>query len=482
MDSTYYQNNLSFLFESSDNNKPPVYDTDTLLYTYTNKDTFVNNLVPGTYFNDISGIQLKQESVTDVNNRAGETDAATKAALNTSYAFTDNASQNELRADVTRGSTMSSVIIQLINDEISHITAKETLQNSIVSQQHDITKSHNAFNNYMRGVLSAVCAKQFKDALVKLSPVPNVTANNVKDAAEVLDTGSNNRMKDMIFYVVSDTANKSLVDLIHTLTNIRTDVIANFSNTSNGFTRPLYYQLRSDIISKLYLPSNVLPDQNDHVLLYIKRILADTYIKTCYPLIHYDFINAMMQKYADAGDFINVRIALLAKVFFVYYFVDYINVNIFQTDSTLSTDVKNNYSNIINSVNTNLNNYMVSLNNINMNGDPGRNELAEIMNSLQKLSVDVVNQSQDMSSLKEQIEENQLALRNIISNTEIIQREYHYKIAEFIIAVIFVVIFVVVSCILLFLNKPDYVLYLAGGIFIVIVLIKIIQFIIKFLR
>lgn len=470
MDSSYYQNNLSFLYESSDKKKPAVYSIDTLLFTYTNKDTFNNNLVPSTFFNNIDTVQLKREKVADVSARSGEVDEGIKLPLTTDIAFTENAADSEIRVDIGRGKQMPISILTMINDASKNVFVI-----------NNASKSHKAYDSYMRGILSAVCSYCMREALRRVYPIPNVTTQSLLEGAQILSEGISNGKRDLAFNIVSETSRKCLIDILNKYTKIRTDIVSNFNNTSNSFTRPLYYQLRSDMLTKLYLPTNVIPDMEDYPMLYIKRIVVDTYIKTCYPLLHYDFMEAMMQKYADSGDFVNVRIALLAKIFFVHYFVDYIRENIFLPDNQLTASKKVEFQSIINVINTNLNNYLVSLNNINMSSTPGKNELADIISSLHKLSADVVQKSQNSETLKEEIRTNQLALRNVISNSEDMQQKYKAKVFEFVFNVVLVILFVIVCGVLLVFNKPKYVYYVAGAVIVSVLLVKLVVMIKKLL-
>lgn len=478
MDPNYYQNNLQYLYESSDPSKPPVYNVDPLLFTYTKKDTFTNNLLPASFFRTISSVGLRHEDIQEVMNRAGAEDVNIMPAIPNTSIFSESPVENEVFMNVARGNAMPSQIVQLMANEIAQT------QSATLSSVDDITKSHVAFDNYMRGIIVSICSPCMKVGMTNVSPLTNITTPipiNLDNAAKIIGVDTDTRRKDMIFQVVSNLGRSTLLKLIDSRGQFRTDVMSNLNNASGSFTRPLYYQLRSDMIEGLVIPTDVIPDQEDFVLLYIKRILVDTYIKTCYPLIHYDFIDAMMRKYAKNGDFVNVRIALLAKVYFAYYFVDYIRENIFLTDAGLSAAVKTQYTSVFNSIYTNLNNYMTALNNININGTPGVNEMAEIIKSLQQLSVSVVTQSRDMVSVKTSIDDNQLALRNILANTEIMNRSYAKSNFEFWATLSVLFAFIVVCSVLLMFELPEYALLTAGAVFVIVIIIKLVQFLKKFL-
>lgn len=469
MDATYYQNNLKFLYESSDKTKPPVYNVDNLLFSYISQDTFNNNISPSVFFTPVINIKLKGENINDVSIRANAVET-NYISLPTNQNFIDDATNNEVRIDIINGEheeQLSSSIIKKIADDLTNN----------INNINDITKSHRAFDIYMRGIISSVCLGKMKDALKFIIPITNINniPNNLNIACNTIDQISSQK-KDILFNIISDTCKQKLINIILQLPQINFDILNDINNRSvNSFSHPLYYQLRSAIIDDLVIPSSVIIDQDDYIFLYIKRIITDIYIKTSYPLIHYDFIDAMMQKYALKGDYINIRLALLAKVFFTFYFMDYINKYIY-TPNNITGDGAT-----ISQINTNLNNYLISLNNIDISSEPGKNTLSEIITSLHDLSSDVVIQSKDIYGLKTEIDSNQQALRNIIANSKFSNEQLRRQIIEFWILFSILIIIVLVSAILIFIKKSQFVLYINGLILIIVIIMKIVLMIKSFI-
>lgn len=487
MDNSYYQNNLKFLYESADNNNKAVYNVDNLLYNYTSQDTFNNNVMPASFFTKVTGITLKREDPSDVSSRMNDNDSTNPTQLPTSLAFTDDSTSNEVKVDITRDTvTYTSVdLMEQIKERLDIVITKNKKNQDIISNaKGDVTKSNTVFDDYMRGIISAACLKCMWDAASHAYPVNDGTSSSetLDMAAMVVTTNvaSNPAKLKQVFQHLSDTAKESLRLALAGMPQVRTDIMSNFNNTSTSFTRPLYYYLRTDMINKLNFPSTAIPAQEDDVSIYIKRILTDLYIKTCYPLLHYDFIDGMMRRYAVEGDYINVRIALLAKVFMTFYFVQYINKNVFAVDTTLTSERKNNYNDMFTRINTNINNYMTGLNNIDVNSTPGKNVLADIIRSVHDISNKVVQDSQDIDGVRLEIDQYQKGLRNIVANNEIMKHAFTVKVIEFWIMVSLLFTILIVCCVLLVLNMSQYVYYVTGVVIVGIIIMVVIRWIRSF--
>jgi hypothetical protein len=475
--SSYYRNNLAYLFESADPDNPPVYNVDTLLFSYSTQVTFNNNVIPSSFFNNVSGVRFLKEEYNDVQVRANSSDGNKHPpALPTTTNFTDIAPNNEVKTEISRNNPMRSSIIKGIADEISFITNFES--QALRLKNNDITTSHIAFEQYMMSILTSVCSQCFTDALQTASAnIPPNAPIALTDAINAISYQLSLSKKKQLFTVVVAQAHKSLESIILPLTVISPDIMNDFNNTEGSFSRTLYYQLRTSMINELVISKSIVPDQEDYVLIYIKKIVTDIFIRSCYPQIHYLFIDAMMKRYAKIGDYVNIRLALLAKVFYIFYFVDYIYQNIYLPDNSLSSDDKALYSQTIDKIKTKLNDYLTSLNNIDITSKPGQNALANIITSLHTLSGDVVDKSQKIDFIKKNIVDNQQALRNIIANVDISRDRYNYQFTEFWIVLSILLILVIGSAILLFLNMPQYVFYIAGSVLVVVLVIKIVQMI-----
>lgn len=479
--SSYYRNNLAYLFESADPSKPPVYNVDTLLFSYSTQVTFNNNVIPTSFFNNVSGVRFLKEEYNDVQVRVNSADDNKHPPyLSTTTSFTDISPNNEVKVEISRNNQMSSSIIKGIADEISYITNYES--QALGLKNNDVTTSHIAFDQYMLSILSSVCSQCFTDALAKASAnIPDNAPIALTDAINAISTQLSPSRKKQLFTVVVAQAQKSLLGILLELPQISTDIMTDFNNTNGSFSRPLYYQLRTSMGNELVISTSIIPDQEDYVWMYIKKIVSDIFIRTCYPMIHYLFIDAMMKRYSKQGDYVNIRLALLAKVFYIFYFVDYIQQNIYLPDNSLSSDDRALYGQTIDQIKTKLNDYLTSLNNIDITSKPGQNALANIITSLHTLSGDVVDKSQQIDYIKKNIVDNQQALRNIIANVDIVRDQYNYQSTEFWIVLTILLIVVIASGVLLFLNMPQYVIYISGAVLIVVLVIKIVQLINSFI-
>lgn len=484
MDNNYYQNYLKYLYESSDNKSSAVYNVDTLLFSYTNSSTIPTNIDLKSFFNKVTGITYRSENAVDVQNRLNAPDGSKYSPLPLGNSFGDDAPNYEVKLEVARGNVMDPSVIKSIVDETTTIINNEMRTNDIVRNSNDITKSHKAFDNYMRGILNAVSTQMMISSMRFLYPITGVTKVGpaLDDAVTTVVNGLSSSKKRNAIDLVSGVVQKTLADILAPMQNIRTDIMIDFNNNSSGFTSPLFYLLRSKSISNLYFPPNILSEDNDQVLIYIKKVMVDMYMRLSFPVLHYDFIDGLMKKYAASGDFVNVRIALLAKIFLTYYFVSYIYDNIFiPNEQSLAPDVAKSYRSTLDNIQSKLNSYLTSINNIDVSGSPGKNPLGDIITELHKLSSDVVVQSKDINGVKEEIQTNQLALRNLISNLELMRSDYDGKVSKFWIVFGMIIGLVLLAGALMFIKRPTWVYYVVGLMIIILLIIKLVELIKYFL-
>lgn len=473
---------------------PPIYDVDQLLFKYTSQQSagFTADILPNVYFTSVSGIRMTSENPTDVGNRIlGSTIPVVSKNITLDVA-NSLASTVDIRVTIDRSGQASPQLCQTI------LTGIGALSSSAQSQSSAVTQNHGKMDDYMRDIVKGSCLHFMRSALqstfltqsIPTAPSP-AKPSLLFEAADNLVTGLTNTRRDILIETVSQLTRNTLVDIL-TSPDV-SSIPVNFLSTMLD-NDPLYYKLRTNVVNNLIVTSNNtvnkksatvavadLPAANEDILLYMKRIVVDLYIKCCYPLVYYDLFGALLKRYADDGDFVNVRIALLAKVFYVYNMLDYINTVASSNQGSLNPATTSNLNNIYTSIVTNLNNYITRLNNLDVVDASGRNTMKEIVKDLQNLSTNVVQQSTDIDSLRNDIASNQLALRNILTNYETVDGLFRSRANVFWVVVALLVAIIVLNSIFV-LWKPDIVYYISGIAIVTILTIQLVAMIIRMTR
>lgn len=465
MDATYYRNNLSFLYESSDPQRsPPVYGTDPVLLAYTNADTFVNQLSVAAALRPVQRAEVLREATSDVTARAallfvGGPQATTSSSpLPTSTTFSDEERENDVRLRIDRPAAGTITL-----DAATASIASEVQTQSFRGES---SETHQAAQTYMRGVVMAIGGLQFKAAMDRLAtPAVESAPESLRDAAFAISRGFSARRKDMLFTVLADNCRVALDKyIVEQLTNLPATLLADLND--GGFASPFYYRLRVEAARELVVPSALAPmGADDYTLSYFKRLLVDLYVRTCYPLIHYDFLDVMMQRYVRNGDFVNARVALLSKIMFVNHFLD--AVVMATTASTGGSIVNPQIPPVIDGIKTTLNNYLTTLNTTFadrvLDGTQTKDPRVAILRRLQNISSDAVRQNQRAEAVHGSVVQHQVTLQNITANAATLASVKARRTTVFwtTAAALFAVL--AASAVLLALGKPQFATYLASA-------------------
>lgn len=460
MDEDYYTNNLKFLYDNGENS---IYKIDPLLFKYQNGNTAFNiDVSPKSFFTLIASTKISNEKNNPLINPNNN--------IETSVDFSEIADSNDIRLDLTTGSVVTSDIINTIASSITIIEPK----------------TYSDYDTYMRNIILPICESRtlitidtlrssisilYPNSVMDSKSSPNmqvIPSQNLISAITVLISMSVKKKK-LLFDIVSDACTKSLYSIIDS-PNFQSSNLKMFTNFSDILPiSNLYIELRNNLIHNIIIPSSIIEDQSDNILLYIKKLIADIYIKTSYPLIQYDFLNGIMNNYIELGDYMNVRFALLAKIYFTYNFINYIKTN-------LSTGI---IHDVINS-DAVLTAFLKNLNMIDINAQ--FDQQSEVLKQLQNISSDVVVQSVDIDDLSSQITLNQQVFRNIITNNEISKKVYNRQKAIFWIIFSLLLLLILSSCLLIFIKKNEYVLYIVSLLLMTIVIMKLVQLIKYFFK
>jgi hypothetical protein len=493
-DNTYYTNHLNSLYSDSN-----IYKVDSFLFNLRIEDN--NNVITNPVFKTIQSLTYRSDNVDEVNIRAeyvsnSNSDIEYTNVVNetSSNKFSGVASKEYVSVIIGKDSV--DIPQNLVIDQINSINNRSTSTSAGYINDSDtdaVTKDHARMDNYMENVIIGSLVSNFKTSFDLIRGDANIinpatNDDNYNQARYALRTIANSKLNTLIENMI-DLGNSALCDIVtaKVSTNLKfnstssssTDkryVSDKFLSNLYNFKGPLYYKLRSEMTKRLNV-KNIL--ENNDAQLYFKMIIVDIYIKIFYPLLVYNYISCMMKLYVKNGDFINSRIALLAKIMYTYYFILKIS-NIYSRGASNAVQ-----TGILTSVINKLKKYLENVNRIDLQG--GSDVMSSIVRDLHSKSNDVVEKSESIQSVSEQIKTNQLAMRNVIYNTSELRKQYKDKRAVFVLLVCILIILFSVCSLLLFIQTPEnnfkmYTIYIVGCmglIFITLALGKLISGITK---
>lgn len=497
-DNSYYVGHLQPLLTDEE-----LYNVDPYLFSLKEK-TAVNSAINSEkYFKSVRAITFRSDNKAEVINRAS-LDINT---FNMTNAQPVNQSVSVGTFEPLKGAATEEFASISIEHSSNNIDPSESLDvmKSFVSTPHNLDKSHNLMHEFLKGIVMSVGRYKFSKVLGLFRTDNSIVSSRVvnlwNEARYLLAYLPASRL-DSLIDNVSDTTKNILCTMIKTKIQQNMDFNNKSTTTQeqrkyiltnlmedlqiDKFKGPLYYNLRTEITSQIKLPNTILNHENTNVQLYFKQLVADIYIKTCYPVIIFDYIDCMMNQYIEYGDFVNSRIALLAKVMFAYYL--FINISTaygqlaFQTNTVQHTA----RTAMIESTISKIQFYLQNINNIDLNAS-NSNMMKSIVKDLHKKSAVVVDKSKEIQMLKEQIKVNQLAYRNVIYNTDVSKKFYKARIIENIVLIVILLVLIVVCSVLLFLHTENnklnlYVTYISGGLALIMLMYLIFKMVSKVVR
>jgi hypothetical protein len=440
-----------------------IYNKDRLLYEYTTITNFANRLNINNLFNVISSAVIFPQNQQNVLSTTLNTYSSVTQRLPYSSSFIqNNAPLNELFIDISTNNTL-----------YRFIDIKSLLTQNVVSVDTSKTLNNDIMDNFMSSVISSLCQLQFSSLFPILSITQDKGAipddlNNAKDISLMsLRINKNvmtiiNNLTDKISEIMSNELDKT--------TDLNVNIMTDFSNISSSYKSPFYYILRTRLADEMNIPKTVFPiDNTSDVMVYIKKIVADSYLKTFFPILHYIFIDNLLNKYKAKGDYVNTRIALLSKIFLTANIL-----SAFKTSySSEDTSIIDNYNNI-------LADYLTKLNNNDLNANPGTNVISDILKQIHTKSNSVVTANTDMNTLKMDVTSNQQALRNIVTNNDVMHKRVNTRALIFYIFLAFAILLVIAASVMIFIGKLDYAYYIIISTLFLIFILKVIEIIRSF--
>ena len=460
-DDTYYKNHLQDLYSNG------VYKVNQALFN-------LQNVKLDSYFKVIQNITYRSEDRAAVEARAAQVPdtfnfAEALAAETQGQPKLAGDAAKEYAAIVVNRSANNIVPNELL-DAIKSVTDRYDQLYSNAQDVDAVTRSHDKMNEYMRSIIFAVVRNTFSKALgiMRLDSKLENTLEPWNEARFVLVYLTDSKINSLL-EEISDLAHDVLCEIV-TQKKIA-NAITDFSDPSY-FKGPLYYTVRTEMFKRMKLNKRIISVANDNTVLYVKMLIADLYLKTCYPLFIYDHVKCMGSYYKKNGDFVNGRVALLAQVMFTYYFMQNI-VTIYKNQhASLASQT---YNNQISTIVSKLKTYLDTINNLDMTDKA-------ILTDLHATSNQVVQKSWTLQSIKEDITRNQLAMRNVIFNTDELRKKYKRQVAEFTGLAVLLFVVIVACAVLIFLGKNLWAIYGALGVACFILLLEIVQMMMKFIK
>lgn len=238
----------------------------------------------------------------------------------------------------------------------------------------------------------------------------------------------------------------------------------------SGPSRSYYYALRRMLTDRLKISKQILYEEDASTYYFVRKLLADLYIKTAYPMIHYHLLSVLMQMSIEKGDFINARFAMLAKCTFTYYFI-----------SVLTTSVESVPESVVTELPQNIMGYIQRNNSGRFDTNDKDTNIAAIMVELHDMSNQVVSIADSSQILNQSIKENQLTFRNVNAAIEARKGEVAWKNTQYYLEIAFLVCLIAACGVLYFFNKIDIGIMVAGGSFAAVLLLVLILMIITFI-
>ena len=474
---------VNYLFESTDARRP--YNVDTNILGMMNPTTFASSINIEGFLKNISAVIVTPQSTLTVKNFLDATANATVPPINSGDAFTADASANDVYISVTRAPTIDGDMLQKITKE---------LQTSTIHAS--VTTDHVVFRNFLYDIVEDITKHLFMDAgrlffaHIDVLQDSDARYQHLGNAATQFSNLRAGRISTLLSLLKNAciAAMKDIFDASTTAANAQD--MQDIGSGSGKYQRKFYYDLRDRMVSRLDVKT-IYSNINNNQVIYFKKVAVDLFLKTAYPCVHLIYIQTLTTYYAEKGDFVNVRIMILASVYYVFYTLKGLvttNNNLPQGNQHRMTTEQEVALTLIFEK---LNEYLTNNNKIDVNstGTTSEDEMKKLIVDLHQLSKDVTDKNGQIQTLKRSIITQQLAMRNVLYNLEVIRSRYWWASFEFWALFAFIIVFIITMSILLVLaevlTKPyliDWVQYICGFVAIIVIVIKLVMLIVHLMQ
>jgi hypothetical protein len=486
-----YDTDLRYLFQSNEAKRP--YYVDNNIIELTKDSVFDSDINIDGFLKNVSSIAINQQDVMVVANFIGKltnTQNATAPTVsstvppNSSVSFEDNAMNNDVYITVTRANNISEDMLQKIVTEI--------VSSTIVV---DIAKNHIAFRDFLYDIIEDTSKFIFMQAGTKLYEFINSLPSSdsrylfLGDPASQFSNLRSGRNSTLMAQLKAACIEAMKEVFVQSPTSITSLDMKDMGIGSTKYTRKFYFDLRDKMTAKLNV-SQIYSNVNTNQILYFKKVAVELFLKTAFPCVHMIYLQTLISYYGDKGDFVNVRIMMLASIYYVFYTLKRI-VTISNTlPNTSLGKITTVQASRLNTIIQILNDYLTNNNKIRVDSTSTPNEeMKKLIIELHDLSRDVTNSNGVIQGLKRSIMNQQLAMRNMLFNLEVIRNRYWWATFEFWTVFSLLVVFVIAMSIMLVLaevlKKPNlinWVQYICGFIAIGVIVLKVLLMIIYFMK
>jgi hypothetical protein len=373
--------------------------------TWDTAATMILNL--DSYLRNVKGVTLANEDAAGVTARKAARNNTSERfdIIRSTREFSEDAAEAEVNARIDHSEALSPAVVM------------GALEQAEFNDRSEVTEE--TYASFRRQILSSISFLKFNQALSLLHPHGRKEENpaNLNEATEALDNGTEGSRRVLLFQIVLSTCEKLLKGMVSQMQDGEEEAsaIRNLSVHFGGFRAPFYYNLRTELAKSLAIPESVIPGYHADVMVYIKKILADIYIKTCYPLIHHDFLFAIQVAAAQRGDFVNLRLSGASAMLLAHSYVRHVHDNHYNANyGSLSLPQRTKYSSILKRCFTILQNHLKS-----MNEAFGSTVEAEVLRDLHKMSKENVQTSEKNQGLRSSTEEHEVSYRRVFQTHRI---------------------------------------------------------------
>lgn len=345
----------------------------------------------------------------------------------------------------------------------------------------DFASNHVKANDYIETIVLAICQWKYgefkkvvktavsKGAANRILLSPMISAfTQVLDLMDMKEKNTLNALMAASKSILKEATERKRLDyfMVAGLNESGSDKIGNMA----PFSAPINYKLKDAIYKKLVLRE--ITEKDDNTYKYAKRLLTEMYIIAFFPYIHLLYITEMLKRFNQVGDFINMRVAVLTKVMFA------VNTLYAVYNKGKELMIQSEQSMYIKQLLDGLQKYAAKLSRVDFVNE--RLGLGDVLVELHEKSNQVIEQSQNVDELKAQIAQDQLEIRNLLSNVKSVDKEYRKRKIEFALVLTFLIMLVLASSTLITLNMfVDYLKYALAIIIGLILIVKIVMMIVS---
>jgi hypothetical protein len=417
------------------------------------------------------------------------------------------ANYDAFSADDNAG-TVTIDLLPAANDKYNGRYIQEMLV-SMIGGSQVLIKDNKSFVDFVKNILEAITRPIFSDAMRQKFPSsPTVLAVLAKvprnqsfvAAHECIQTMSVMRIANLYSALQYSVANVLKSRIASRVATSSFDFISEFNDLSKMTpTTTSYYSLRNDIINDFEITADMFVNAPTSVHGFLKEILVEMYLKTCYPMVQLTYIDCLRAAYESSGDFVNLRFAMLSHAIFAYCWIRKL-LEVSNAAITASERASRFLSNTTKELESlqpsipqemlaiavNMAKYLTNLNITFKTNEPLKQisstdnystSTRDMVADMRRLTNSVQVDSQNISRKQQEILRTQVSIRTYSESLKDIQALYASRIIEFYIVTIVVFLAIVIWTLLILLKQPHIAAISAATLIVVVLCFKLMMMI-----